>query len=228
MGATRDDRLAADLTARARIRDAALEEFADRGVQGATVRAIAARAGVSAALVQHHFGTKEGLREACDTHVMDYLRRQTKQGLDEGGVADARYLAGLFQSAPPLLRYLSRALVDGSPGAAAVFDELVGLTERYLADREGLSDPRTRAVVFTAMRLGVTVLHEHVSRGLGADLFSAEAAPRVGRATLDIVAPELVPGDVGAQVKAGLDRLEDQRFEDQRFEDQRVERGETR
>lgn len=223
MGGARDDRPAADLTARARIRDAALEEFADRGVKGATVRGIAARAGVSPALVQHHFGTKEGLREECDTHVLDYLRRQTKQGLDEGGVADPGYVAGLLRSAPPLLRYLSRALVDGSPAAAAVFDEMVGLTERYLADREGESDPRTRAVVFTAMRLGVTVLHEHVSRGLGVDLFSAEAAPRVGRATLDIVAPELLPGDVGAQVRTGLDR-----FEGQRLQDQSVERGEAR
>ena len=36
----------------------------------ATLRAVAARAGVSAALVLHHFGSKEGLRAACDEHLL--------------------------------------------------------------------------------------------------------------------------------------------------------------
>jgi AcrR family transcriptional regulator len=45
-----------DLTARARIREAAFALIADQGVHGATLRAIARRAGVSAALVNHHYG----------------------------------------------------------------------------------------------------------------------------------------------------------------------------
>ena len=55
-----------DLTARARIRDSAIVYFGRHGFQSATVRAIAADAGVSPALVIHHFGSKDGLREACD------------------------------------------------------------------------------------------------------------------------------------------------------------------
>ncbi len=41
--------------------DAALSEFTDRGYEGATVRAIAGRAGVDAAMVNHWFGSKDGL-----------------------------------------------------------------------------------------------------------------------------------------------------------------------
>jgi AcrR family transcriptional regulator len=41
--------------------DAAREVFTDQGYDGATVRAIAARAGVDAAMVNHWFGGKEGL-----------------------------------------------------------------------------------------------------------------------------------------------------------------------
>uniref|UniRef100_UPI0013D78043 TetR/AcrR family transcriptional regulator n=1 Tax=Fodinicola feengrottensis TaxID=435914 RepID=UPI0013D78043 len=52
-----------DLTARARIRNAALRQFADKGVKGTTIRGVAEAAGVSPALVQHHFGSKEQLRE---------------------------------------------------------------------------------------------------------------------------------------------------------------------
>ena len=58
-----------DLTARARIRDAAIECFAASGFD-ATVRQIAARAGVSAGLITHHFGSKEALRAACDAEVL--------------------------------------------------------------------------------------------------------------------------------------------------------------
>ncbi|HZG89632.1 MAG TPA: TetR family transcriptional regulator [Pseudonocardia sp.] len=46
---------------RAQLLDAARTEFAARGYEGATVRAIADRAGVDAAMVNHWFGGKEAL-----------------------------------------------------------------------------------------------------------------------------------------------------------------------
>jgi AcrR family transcriptional regulator len=46
---------------RAALVDAARVVFAEQGFQGATVRAIAARAGVDAAMVNHWFGGKQGL-----------------------------------------------------------------------------------------------------------------------------------------------------------------------
>jgi AcrR family transcriptional regulator len=58
-----------DLTGRARIRDAAITCFAATGFD-ATVRAIAAAAGVSPGLITHHFGSKEALREECDAEVL--------------------------------------------------------------------------------------------------------------------------------------------------------------
>lgn len=46
---------------RSGVLDAAQHEFSERGYDGATIRAIASRAGVDAALVHHYFGTKEQL-----------------------------------------------------------------------------------------------------------------------------------------------------------------------
>ena len=63
----------ADLTSQARIRDAALVRFGADGFAGTSVRSIAADAGVSPALVLHHFGSKEGLRTACDEHVVGFF-----------------------------------------------------------------------------------------------------------------------------------------------------------
>jgi AcrR family transcriptional regulator len=197
-----------DPTARGRIRDAALAEFAERGVAAATIRGIARRAGVSPALVQHHFSTKENLREACDEHAMRYLGNAAREGLDEGRIDDPDHLRRLYESTPTVLRYLARALVDGSEAAARTFDEMVRLTEDRLADPEdGLADPHDRAVVYTAMRLGVTVLHEHVSRGLGGDLFSPEVATRAGLATLDVTAPGIVPDGVAKRARTGIDAI---------------------
>ena len=53
-----------DLTARARIRDAAIRHFADEGYERTTIRGIAVTAGVSPGLLRHHFGSKEELRRA--------------------------------------------------------------------------------------------------------------------------------------------------------------------
>ena len=58
-----------DLTAQARIRNAAVELFARDGFEKTNLRAIAAAAGVSAGLVIHHFGSKDELIGAGALHV---------------------------------------------------------------------------------------------------------------------------------------------------------------
>lgn len=52
---------AGESDARERILAAAIDEFGEAGYDGATMRGIAARAGVDPALVHHHFGTKADL-----------------------------------------------------------------------------------------------------------------------------------------------------------------------
>src|SRR5438034_2257948 len=73
-----DDRMAApvvaareaDLTAAARIRNAALRHFAARGVAATSIRDVARAARVSPGLVQHHFRAKARLRRAVDEFVI--------------------------------------------------------------------------------------------------------------------------------------------------------------
>ena len=74
-----------DLTARARIREAALMHFAEEGYERATVRAIARSAGVSPGLLRHHYGSKEELRTACDDYVFESLHRLNEQLLEDPG-----------------------------------------------------------------------------------------------------------------------------------------------
>jgi len=50
-----------DFDRRAELVRATLDCIADKGIQGATVRAVAAAAGVSIGLIRHHFETKENM-----------------------------------------------------------------------------------------------------------------------------------------------------------------------
>ncbi|MBR8742084.1 TetR/AcrR family transcriptional regulator [Nocardiopsis sp. MG754419] len=56
---------------RARLLDAAVGCLAERGVSGATVGAVAERAGVSRGAAQHHFPTREELLLAALRHMVD-------------------------------------------------------------------------------------------------------------------------------------------------------------
>ena len=165
-----------DRSTPARIRDAAVACFAERGVKATTVRQIAERAGVSAALVIHHFGSKERLRSACDRRVAALIRERKTAVMRAGSGLDP--LAVLRDQAgdPPIQRYLARTLAEGTPEVAALVDEMVDDAERYV--REGMEggvlrrsdDPRGVAAVLTLWSLGAMVLHQHVERVLGVDL----------------------------------------------------------
>lgn len=188
----------------------ALRHFAERGMAGATLRAIAAEAGVSPGLVQHHYGSKEGLRAACDAYVMETIHRDVRQAVDERGVEDPTFIEAAYTSAPLITRYLVRALLDGSPSAAALFDEIVRITEEHLAGAgagpDGRADVRAHAAVFAAMKLGVGVFQDHLVRVLDVRDLVREGYPRIARAMLDIVSPSFVGPDLTAQARAGLDR----------------------
>lgn len=164
-----------DRTARARIRDAAIAAFAD-GAAATSVKAIAAEADVSPALVFHHFGSKEGLRAACDAHVLAVLEDQKLRAMRAGPQLDV--FATLRQEAvgPLLLGYLARMLTDGSPQAAGLIDGLVEVAVMALEEgvRSGMlepvDEPRDLGAVLVLWSLGLLVLHEHAERLLGLDI----------------------------------------------------------
>ncbi|TDC04317.1 TetR/AcrR family transcriptional regulator [Nonomuraea longispora] len=187
------DRPPEDLTARARIRDAALAEFAERGFKGATMKAVADAAGVSVGLVQHHFGSKDGLREACDRHVRDVILGAAGE-VQEAADVSPEFLRGMYDASELSVRYLARALVEGSPVAAALFDEGSEVAERFFAATwpdefpPGEAKVRERAAVMAAMHLGTIVLHDHLSRRLGVDVLQRANSSLIGTALADVYA----------------------------------------
>jgi len=205
------ERSVEDLTARARIRDAALALFAERGMDRATIRDIAKAAGVSGGLVRHHFGSKDGLRAACDSYALDQLMQIKEQAVD-GQLANPSFMSAAHPTVLLLYRYLARSLVDGSPAAAAMFDEMVELGEAWLATHNPgqMADPRGYSAVLVAMQTGMLMMHGQLSRWLGADIFTAEGHLRLTKAMIDFFAQPLLSPELAEQARAAVAHLQAQ------------------
>jgi AcrR family transcriptional regulator len=147
------------------ILEAATRRFATQGYERAGVREIAADAGVTAALVNRYFGSKEGLfaeviRRAVD---MGHLLQGQREGLADHlarlvvyGGRDAR--DGVLT---PLLLLLHSAT---APGAVKLFRRDLDRTELpLLAEQIGGEDSAVRAVMVMAQLTGFAIMH-HVLR----------------------------------------------------------------
>jgi TetR/AcrR family transcriptional regulator, regulator of cefoperazone and chloramphenicol sensitivity len=140
----------ADLTAAARIRDAAIEQFGQQGFD-VGLRAIAEAAGVSAALVIHHFGSKVGLRKACDDYIADEIRSGKSEAMRSTDPATWFAQMAEIESYAPLMAYLMRSMQTGGDLAKTLWQKMIDDAEAYLDDgvRTGLlkpsRDPAARA-----------------------------------------------------------------------------------
>jgi len=197
-----------DLTARARIRDAALQLFAERGIAGAGVRDIAQAAGVSSGLIRHHFGSKEALRDVCDAYAKERTDRFREEVFDGGKLADPGFLVSNSPEMRLLQRYLVQSMKDGSPAASAMFDKMVDLGEQWIAHTSATTrDARAYAAVLCAMQLGVYLLQDQLSRVLGADVETTEGYVRLNRGFIDVAANPMLTREQADLLHAAMDRL---------------------
>lgn len=140
----------ADLTAAARIRDAAIEQFGQHGF-GVGLRAIADAAGVSAALVIHHFGSKDGLRKACDDYIAEEIRDTKSETIKSNDPATWFARLAEIEEFAPMTAYLVRAMQSGGDLANMLWRSMIDNVEQYMEEgvRAGTikpsRDPKARA-----------------------------------------------------------------------------------
>jgi len=195
----------ADATTRSRIRDAAVELFGREGYSRTSIRTIAQQAGVSAALVIHHFGSKESLRHECDQHIVsEIFGRNTDLNAQPNSDALAatmqRWLADI-DTHRIALDYLVRMLTDDSDLGNQLFDILVTRTEQMIADEiaagrmNASSDPRMTAVLIASQSLVPLLLERHVGRALGEAGLSEQVLRRMTIPTLELYTHGLYADD---------------------------------
>lgn len=180
-----------DLTARARLRNAAIQVFALRGF-GASVRDIAAHAGVSAGLITHHFGSKQRLREECDAEVLRQYRAIKADSMATSPTQTMALLAELDDYAPMLV-YILRSVRDGGAAGATFLENMI--EEAIAFSEEGVAagivrpsiDPRARARFLVTSSLGGLLLQ----LTLEPTLQLADIGPTVRRLVEEITLPTL-------------------------------------
>lgn len=153
---------------RRRLLDAAAEVLAERGPAGLTVRAIAARAGVSVGLLYNYFADRDDLLVAL---TLDRFGQQAEAGRqlnDQAGTgsvqdnlvafgsgmvsASTLELARLVLARPDLADRVSQALDTGAPGLDVIEQTLAGYlrAEQRLGRVHPGADPDAAAFLLVA------------------------------------------------------------------------------
>lgn len=171
--------------------------FADRGPDAVTVREIATQAGVSPALVVHHFGSKDGLRAEVDGFaaqafdaIFEALPAEELADLLAGGAGAgslAEAFARGFPPGSPLPAYLRRLLLTNDPAVAALFGRWYATTRRLMdvmvdmGAARASEDPDVRAAFFLVNDLALILLRNPIAVAIGVDPLTPAGIERWAR-----------------------------------------------
>jgi AcrR family transcriptional regulator len=203
-----------DVSTRDQILRAAIQQFAEHGFRGASIRGIASAAGFSPGLVQHHFGTKENLQQACDQWVMNLLKDTQFQMLQRGAPPVDDSMVDRMNELQPVIDYMLMSLTSGSAIAAGWFREITEYTHDALTSgRIGPAlDPETQdtwaiAATQTAMALGITAFYRNIQQSIG-EFDDSEMLLRLARARMFLAPDSILGPDTRDRLAEALDRFE--------------------
>jgi AcrR family transcriptional regulator len=186
-----------DRDARDRLVEAAIALIGDEGVRAATVRRVADLAGVSAPLVLHHFGSKDGLVAACDDEVLarvELLVATLNESGAEGALQQLLTSTGMASS----MVYIGRSLLDDGDVGREWFNRLYEMTRHGMDEMAAsgtmrpVADQPMVAVLLLAMDLGVVLLRPHIERILDVDLTEGPTTQRWATAEFDLLSEALL------------------------------------
>lgn len=183
-----------------------MQLFAEKGYAATSVADIAAAAGVSGGLIRHHFGSKEGLRRACDEAVIAELTRIKERNV---ALVEKGFEPVLDRRRAELGRYLGRSVLDGSELAKRTFREGVDMLEAYFRANPvaGVDDVRGFAATVYAFTVGKEALYDVIAAALDADPADPATLHRIYRASAQVYSsPIAVPGPLDAQPSPPTDR----------------------
>ncbi len=191
-----------DRTTSARIRDAAILTAGQHGWDRTTSRQIAAEAGVPVGLVNYHFGSKGGLRQACDEWVIARLTEDKGLILGAGPLPRLDTFLDDHPELRPIIDYVGQCNRSGGPVAERFFERMVEMTQQLieLAADAGrfrrYDDPYAAAVVLVAFSSGASLFGDTIARLLGGtNLLEGDTYHRYARSTVEIFTHPLFTDD---------------------------------
>ena len=188
-----------DRSTPARIRDAAVAYVGEHGWEKATSRQIAAAAGVPVGLVNYHFGSKDGLRQACDDWVIERLAEDKGLILGAGPLPRMDTYIDDHPELRPITEYIGQCMRSGGPVAEHFFERMVELTQEMMAlAADGgtfrrYHDPYAAAVILVAYGAGASLFGDTIARLLGGtNLLDTDTYNRYVRTTIEIYTHPLI------------------------------------
>lgn len=184
--------------------------FAERGYAEVTVRQIAAAAGVSPALVIHHYGSKESLRAVLEERVAAFaesmladLARVPEEG---GSTSVAQLFADRLEDEPGMAGYIRRLLADGGPAGIALFGRLFQVTVAGMQALEQAGvirpsrDETVRSAFLLSNDLAMLLFRPHLSEVVGIDPLSRDGLVRWSAQVTDVyMGGVFIPGPAAIQ-----------------------------
>ena len=207
----------------AAIRIAAMGLFAERSYADVTVRQIASVAGVSPALVIHHYGSKENLRAVLEERVAAFVESMLADlaRVPEGGsISVAELFADRLEREPAMAGYVRRLLCDGGPAGVALFERLYQVTRAGMQalGQAGVVRPShdepVRDAFLLSNDLAMLLFRPHLSQVVGIDPLSRDGLIRWSAEVIDVYT-----GGVFMPVPAAVQAEEAQAKGDQRGAD---------
>lgn len=154
---------------RERILLVALKQFAELGVDGASIRSIAKEAGVSPALLWRHYQNKPGLVAAVDAYVEQTL-------LDNLANLELEDMQSWLQTylPPQILHYLKRGLVEPTDASMNLWQKIYDTSLQYNRDaaKADVYPPETdmhQLTLHVLMHVMLTPLFEPLLRHMSPD-----------------------------------------------------------
>jgi AcrR family transcriptional regulator len=189
---------------RQRLLSAALELFAERGVEATSLRMVAGRAGASLGALSHYYPSKAALVSAAHGYVLERMRRTLADASGDSSVARAEGVTGaallalrrrdayydMLREEPAIAGYLRREWL--SPRAEFVLQELAMDEEERQAflQRDFPRPPRDPDVSLLLHRLvGMIPLlfAPVIETALGIDVMSPDGIRRWHAAELELL-----------------------------------------
>ncbi len=162
---------------RTRILREATRLFAAQGYAGTPIQAVADAAGVTKPTLVYHFGSKEGLRDAVLTGVLDHWRAELPRLLAAATGGGPRLdalleaLFGFFRAEPALARLVLREMLDRPDDMGARLRRELQPWTALLAEAvrmgqaAGLlrpdADPEAFVVLVISAAVGVVAIGDH-------------------------------------------------------------------
>ena len=180
------------LDTRAQLIEVATIAFARDGIASTSLRAIAKEAGVSPALVVHHFGSREKLIEDCIIKALGLWVSEKQEFVDVSLSTALAKWQGAIAEHGAKLQFFRQVLIAGGEPANILFSRMVKESEMMIQAQIDKGQMRKAenipdlALLMTLHGLAPLIMQDQVNNHLGGNFLEPELGSRLAGANLEI------------------------------------------